>query len=111
MPGLFWSGQREFAPGNDLQQAIIIGDFPVGSKSSKEVWILSNSSRAASSRSIRLLIVLGVLLGRDRAPTDYAFQGPNVGTLTVIMGHNGVYSWMGIYNALVDVKRNFGAST
>jgi hypothetical protein len=62
-----------------LRRETIVGrplrDFPVGSKSSKDVWILSNSSRAASSRSIRLLIVLGVLLRRGTVSTDYAFQG------------------------------------
>jgi hypothetical protein len=49
-------------------------DLPVGSKSSKDVWIFSNSSRAASSRSISLLIVWRDLLGRGMTATYYAFQ-------------------------------------
>ena len=67
-----------------------IRDLPIGSKSSRDLWIVSNSSRTASRRSIRRLIVFGFLLGRGTAPGRLRFLGPKVGTLTAI---NGIYFW------------------
>ena len=70
-----------------------IRDLPTGSKSSRDLWIVSNSSRAASRRSIRRLIVSGFLLRRGTAPGRLRFLGPKVGTLTAI---NGIYFWGGV---------------
>jgi hypothetical protein len=70
-----------------------IRDLPIGSKSSRDLWIVSNSSRAASRRSIRRLIVFGFLLGRGTAPGRLRFLGPKVGTLTAV---NGIYFWGGV---------------
>jgi hypothetical protein len=54
---------------------------------------VSNSSRAASRRSIRRLIAFGFLLGRGTAPGRLRFLGPKVGTLTAV---NGIYFWGGV---------------
>ena len=70
-----------------------IRDLPIGSKSARDLWIVSNSSRAASRRSIRRLIVFGFLLGRGTAPGRLRFLGPKVGTLKAV---NGIYFWGGV---------------
>jgi hypothetical protein len=78
---MFFDNQREdrLAVGNvSLRRDTIFSgslqDFPVGSNSSNEVWILNNSSLVASSRSIRRLIICCGLVERDTAPPGYAFR-------------------------------------
>jgi hypothetical protein len=47
-----------------LRRETIFRDWAVGSSSSRDLWIVSSSSRVASSLSIRRLIVCGNLLDR-----------------------------------------------
>ena len=47
-----------------LRRETIFRDWAIGSSSSRDLWIVSSSSRVASSLSIRRLIVCGNLLDR-----------------------------------------------
>ena len=57
-----------------LRRETIFRDWAIGSSSSRDLWIVSSSSRVASSLSIRRLIVCGNLLDRRMLPEVTLFS-------------------------------------